>query len=404
MASVNGTANFVNTRSNMTVFNLTIHADNITANVTGINITLTGNATGGNVSKVFVFNASTSGTLLGTNTSVNANLTSGSAMFVNFSTPLLMGKDTRTGLFVLFEIASNAKSGSTIGGNLTSVGDVVANSTVVANVSLPNSTLATIRDVHANVSISPRFVDTSVANQTFVYTFNITGGDSVINLTISLPSGYTLINITAVERGGTNLTSDLVTNTTLANQINVSLITSTINLIKIYFIVNTSSSSVASSEFNSTMDSVGLQRVATDTLLLNQTNVTTQPILNATDVKILKSTAIVNGTDFWEFNFTLNYTATIPSGGLIQFKLTNWSATISGVVRNLSITNASGDVICGVSNCATLRNEANFNTTNKFNVTNDYESLTKGISVSSTTLGSLVTFTLRMVIPSGTPI
>jgi hypothetical protein len=267
---------------------------------------------------------------------------------------------------------------------------------------LPNSTLATIRDVHANVTVSPRFVDTSVANQTFAYLFNISGTDSITNLTISIPSGYTLINLTNVERGGVNLTAGTdYTNTTLASQLNISLVSSTTQLLRILFIANTSSSSVLSSAFNSTIDGVSIFGASTDPASVNSTNVTTQPILNASDVAILKSTAIVNGTDYWEFNFTLNYTATILTGGLIQFKLTNWTAGS----QNISLTNATGaTAVCAAPNCATLRNEANFNTTNKFNVTNDYGSTTKGIFVSSITAANLVTVTLRMVIPSGTPI
>ena len=165
--------------------------------------------------------------------------------------------------------------------------------------------------------------------------------------------------------------------------------------IRVNFTATINSTVVASSLFNSTITGGNLSGILTDPVPLDGANVTAKQILNVTNTKIIKSTAIINGTDYWEFNFTLNYTANISSGGLIQFKLTNWNSTTSDFIN---ITNSN----CVGSRCATLRNGTDFNTTVKFNVTNDYETLTKGISISAITENNLIDVTLRMIIPTGT--
>lgn len=399
--SQNTTVSFINTRSNLSVLNFTVVADNAHVNITGLNITLRGTANGTDVSKVFVFNATTSGLLVGSNTSISPNLTSDQNISVSFSTPLLLPNRNQTAILVVYEIASNANRGRTVGGEIKATGALSANHTVVANVSLPNSTLSQIQVVHANATISPRFVDTSVENQTFFYLFNITGLDSVTNFSINLPSGYTLINLTAVERGGSppaNLTpgSDY-TNTTLSNQVNVSLVSVTTQYVKIYFLANTSSTLVSSAAFTSNITGSNLTAVATDAVLGNLTNVTTNNIINLTTVAISKGTAIINGTaagigsDYWEFNLAFNFNATVT--GALQFRMTNWTDQNNNTISYTA---------CSPS-CATIRADINASlNTSKINITNTYDP-NHGISMSPT-IGNLTTFYLRMIIPAGTTV
>jgi hypothetical protein len=394
-SSINGTDTNVNTRTNFTVFNLTVYADNVSVTISGINITLNGNANGSAISKVFVFNSSITGTLLGTNSSVHSSLVEGSQINVTFTSPFLMGRNTRTGILVLFEISSTAQSGSTIGGNMTTVGDLVTNHTVLANVALPNSSLAVIRDVHANVSITPRFVDTGVENQSFVYVLNVTGTDSINKTTVNLPAGFTLINITGLYVNNLELGGGYTINA-ITNQMNISLTTPATQSIRINFTANTNATPVTG-QFTST---IAGSNISSATTYADNITVITQPLLNISNVAMIKSVAIVNGTDYWEFNFTINYTGTVPIGGIIQFKMSNWTSGSD----TLSIYNSN----CPGSRCLTLRNESNYNTTGRFNVTNDYESVSKGIPISSmipsTTQSTLFTVVLRMVIPTGTPI
>ncbi|MBS3053181.1 MAG: hypothetical protein J4469_01645, partial [Candidatus Aenigmarchaeota archaeon] len=101
VSSINLSTPFVNSRDNLTIFNLSIIPFGGNANITGINITInTGNAgpVSGNISKVYVFNSLINSTnLLGTNSSINTSLTNGSKIFVNFSAPFILNATQRTG-------------------------------------------------------------------------------------------------------------------------------------------------------------------------------------------------------------------------------------------------------------------------------------------------------------------
>jgi len=110
-----------------------------------------------------------------------------------------------------------------------------------------------------------------------------------------------------------------------------------------------------------------------------------------TNITASKTTAIVNGTDYWEFNISVNFTDMLT--GLLQFKMTNWNNTEGKPV--IPLTN-------GTDSFATLRNAFDFSSAAKYNITNDYN-LTSGLSYSSTGPG-LQTIFLRMIIPSGTEI
>jgi hypothetical protein len=385
--NVSALSPYVNTRTNQTIFNLTVVADADDITINGINITFTGTATVGNISNVSIFNSSTSGSLLGSNTTFNST-----PIFVNFSTTgsslVVRAGETRY-LVVRYEIKSNAASRFTLGGNVSGVADIVANNTVVSNITLPvnsTSTPSQIQDLHANASISPKYVDTNVINQTFIYTITPTGSDTIKHVNLSLPSGYQLVNLTAILTGVSQPES--VINVTASNSINVTFTTPTTQIIRLNFTVNTSSTPASSAAFIATIgDNNGnLSSVATD-VINNQTNVTTKALANVANVVVSKAVAVVNGTDYWEFNFTVNITDQVA--GLLQFKMTTWNDTAT---HYIAVSNST-------LNLTTLRKDTDFNTTNKTAIRNDYV-ITDGLSYSTSETNKLVTVFLRQIIPS----
>ncbi len=401
---------FANTNTSVTALNLTFNVTQAggsgTVNITAILVNIS-SATAGNVSFVELRNST--GATLGINSTVSTdtgfliNITGGfevtTAANKSMTIVLNVSRSATRQLNVSINITTSGIFTNETGNNIT----FKSSSGTISNSSVSNG--VQIQDMHVNGTISPRFVDTSVENQTFAYTLGMTGTDPISSITLNIPSGYTLINLTAVEQIGTgNLTSNLFTNTTLSNQLNITFATATAQNFKIYFIANTSSSATATSLFNLTVTGSNMTNIMPDPTSSGSMNITKQQILNVDNVAITKAVAIVNGTDYWEFNLTINYTATVSTGGMIQFKLSNWT---NADRRNLSLTSTSADAsgfACSVTNCATLRNDVNFSAAGKFNLTNTYESTTKGISVSSTAANSTVTVILRMVLPLATPI
>jgi len=398
---------FANTNTSVTILNLTFNVTNNTGgsgivNITAINVTI--NVTAGNISFAELRNASAS---FGSNFTVAI----ANSFLINISSGFEVNISANRSVLVVLNLSRFATSGINISINISTQGiftnETSNNITFRAGNGIANSSVShgvQIQDIHANVSISPRFVDTSVINQSFIYTIVPTGRDNISTVLIQVPGGLTFINITAITIDGSN-SSGLNINTTIGNFINIttngSANNGTINRMEVYFKANASSTAAASALFNTTLYGSNLSNITADPVDVVGSNITIQQILNITDVKIVKSTAIVNGTDFWEFNFTLNYTPSIAGNGIVQFKLTNWT---SGS-QNISLTNAPGaTAVCAVTHCATLRNETSFSTLVKFNVTNDYESFTKGINVTSIAQNSTINLVLRMVIPSGTPI
>lgn len=393
---------YANTNQSVNVLNLTL---NVTAgsgadgviNITSINVTVTnsseGNLSAGNISAVEIRNST--GFPIARNTSVNT----ANNMTFTISIPggLTINTSNAT-IWIAINISRSATRFLNISVNITGPGEIGTNSTVnnitISGVSIKSNGVQ-IQNLHSNATISPRFVDTGVENQSFTYTLvPPTGTDAIRNINISFPANYTFSKLISIMVGGG--VPDGATNNTAVNGINISLSTATTQTIQVNFTANTSTNPIQNRAFSSTIDGGNLSAVSADPTV-EGVNVSTQPILNLTNVTITKSTAIINGTDYWEFNFTLNYTANISTGGLTQFRLTDWN-TSSG--STLALNNS----LCAGSRCASLRNETSMNTTGKFNITNDYESFIKGITVSSITQGSLITLVLRMVIPSNAPV
>ena len=243
-------------------------------------------------------------------------------------------------------------------------------------------------DLTANATISPRYVDTSVINQTFVYTI-VPLNETLINRTvISAPAGYQIVSLQDVTLGVTNdscLSTACTQREINSTQITVnfsSVINNSVNSpVIITFLVNTSSSAVTgnftSSIHNNTHNATGASG-------LNYTIVVTQPMLNISTA-MTKGTAIINGTDYWEFRFDLLYNA--AQDGLVQFRMNNWIDS-AGQTMNILLSNGT--------TYATLSNQSNLNTTAKFSINTTYAN---SVGINRTNIpGSLY---LRMFIPLG---
>jgi len=403
---VNLTA-YNNTGTNVTMLNLTL---NLTGenSVNVANIIVTFNSTNGSLNasqtnlSVCLYNStvnSSNNLGCGTVWNVSGNVNQTNITLSNFN----ITNSTEKNLLIVYEVYRNATTPINISLYINDNSSItLSNSSVIIdNSTFPiSSNFTQIQDLHASASISPRYVDTNVENQSFSYTINVTGNDKVNVTIINIPNGYNVTNVTNVAVAGIECYSVPVPSCTVNyadKQINVTIGasgTGTTNEIKINFTTNTSSNPVNSTAFSSVIDGGNLTGIPTDATNCS-TNVTTKQLINVTNVAIMKNTAVVNGTDYWEFNFTLNISANVS--GLIQFKMNPWNSSSANATLNL--TNATTG---NITYYASLRNESSFSTTNKFNITNEYN-ITQGISLNATENNIYHVF-LRMVIPLGTPI
>lgn len=376
---------YANTRQNVTVLNMTFYGWEMPISITALNVTFTGSGTVGNISAVRVLNKTES--LLGINTTW-ANFTNRNTTLINFSTPLNVTAHGNQTILIVYELYNSAMSRVTVGANVTSVADVVANGTITNTTSLPaNSSLVQLQHMHAGGNITPRYVDTNVTNQTFIYNITPSGVDGIRDINITLPDGFTSLVLVNVTRGGSVLIAGDYTAAVGGNTINITLVTPTTLPLVVNFTANTNATGVLWGLFNATVSGSNLTSVPTD-VVNNQTNVTTKQLANVTNIRATKNSAYLNGTDYWEFNFTINITAGESTTGLLQMKMGNWTDA-SGVIIGLSNS---------TDNFATLRLTADFNTTNKVNVTSQYDS-THGVVVTANQ-NSPITVVLRMIIPS----
>lgn len=401
-AFLNVTSNYVNLSSqtslgsNATMLNLTFNlTDNTTVNITCINFTFSStnttlNANQTNLSVCVYNHTATSTNLLGCNATWNGSQTT-VPVAINVS------NETQATLLAVYEVFLNATQPMNTSLNIssnTSIG--LDNLSIEINATFPiASNYTEVRTVRATAEISPHFVDTNITNQTFRYFISQTTGDSFNKTTINVPPGYALVNVTnyTIVRSMTNSTTvgGCVDPCFFgANQINISDVGGIKN-ITVYFTANTNASSISAREFNSTIDGTNIYGIHTEPYA-GSANVTTKPLINITNVAIIKNAAIVNGTDYWEFNLTVNVSEAII--GTAHFKLSDWNSSSSGSL--IALTNGS-------VNYATLRNNtAAFNESQSINLSSSYNS-TNGLAINATS-SSTANFILRMVIPAGTPI
>lgn len=410
--TVNGTsqvARYINTGDNVTVLNLSLLAANNSINVTSILInfstpytTVEANNISAFVVNVSIYNDTDADGIFHTNdtTLFGSNITFGNETRINSTNitvgPIQVGTSNLVRLLVVFRLNITAPSIANISANITAAASIGTNETVSGSFPIQSS-FGETRDVHANVTLRPNYVDTNVTNQSIAYNFTLTGVTSINKTRITLPSGYSLVNVSNVTLNGLARSIDIcpvsadvctVVGSTEVNLTFTPTLTKGAN-VSVTLVVNTSISALPTSTVNSTLYSSDMTMYnISSSVLGTSNNITTQPIINGSTVLITKGAAILNGTDYWEFNFTLNFSATVP--GIIQFKMYNWSDG----VNNISLANASESEFY-----ATLRNEVNFNTTGKVHVLNRYNG-TVGIYHNAST-ASTSTVILRMVIPSG---
>lgn len=388
--TVNGTSlspSYVNTRTLYSFLNLSFNATAEEINVTSINITVKGvgvenitlvrllNETGHVIATNTTWNTTTNFTVLSPSGGFNVTLWQNRSMIVEIN------------------ISRNATRASTFSVNM-SFGLTTNNS--VNNVSTlgAQSSSAQVQDLHVNGTITPRNVDTNVINQTFVYSFIYDGLDRIYGFNITLPPGFGTPYVSNVE-DSSNLSaaSSDYSATTSSRTLNVSFGSGGVTLragprIKVFFNATTNASTIVSAAINSTVSGSNFTVLPAET---NSTvnNVTMKQLVNVSSVSIVKSTALINGTDFWEFNFTLNFTANMT--GRLQMNLTNWTSALG----NISLTNSTGNGFY-----ASLRDNANW--TNIMNVSYVYN---YSIPVQSCcTEGTLYYVLLKMTIPTGAPV
>lgn len=386
--TVNGTSlapSYVNTRTVYSFLNLSFNATATDINVTSLNITIKGvgvenvtlvrliNETGSIIATNTTWNTTTNYTILSPSGGFNVTLWQNRSMIVEIN---ISRNATRTSTF-----AVNMSFGLTTNNSADNVSTLGA-----------QSSSAQVQDLHVNGTITPRNVDTNVINQSFVYSFIYEGLDRIYGFNITLPFGFGTPYVSNVEDSiNLSAASSDYSATTSSRSLNVSFGSGGITLragprIKVFFNATTNASTIVSVAVNSTVSGSNFTTLPTET---NSTvnNVTMKQLVNVSSVSITKSTALVNGTDFWEFNFTLNFTANMT--GKLQMNLTNWTSALG----NISLTNSTGDGFY-----ASLRDNANW--TNIMNITYiyNYSMPVQGCC----TEGTLYYVVMRMIIPTGT--
>ena len=375
---------FNNTNSSVTMLNITLNATGTNTNVSitlnAINISIS-NASTANFTYVEIRN-STNNVVLGSNTTFNAT---DNRTTVRFSTALVINSSSNLSLIVAVNTSFGATKLISFSVNVTAASFEANYSAFLEATSNGASGFTQIHSVHENASVTPLYTDTSVVNQSFVYVIKPTGTDAINKTVLNIPIGYTLVNLDSIEHDATNSTTG-VTNVTASNQINVTFNTPTTSQIILRFKMNTNSSSKLNLAFNSTLENGNLTNIATDVIGSN-TTVNTQQIVNVTSLIAIKNAAYLNGTDYWEFLFSLNFTANVS--GRLQFNMSAWNSS-SGNILNVNLSNGTY--------YATIRSSSNFSSPSTINITGEHN-ISSGIAFNTSSITNSSMY-LRMIIPS----
>ncbi len=388
---------FINTNATTNMLNLSLNSTVNTTNIITINVTFIGiDAT--NISALEIRNASGDAQAISYIMNSTTNKTT-----VSLSTAISVNTSANNTILVAVSLFQNATIRSTVAINISASTEIGVDSG--SNVTITNSSLQSgnsqIQDVHANVTVTPLYVDTGMINQSFIYTFVPAGRDVFNNISLTIPTNYTIVNVTEVRQGSSVLYNDTTSIVTVAFNRTTGAINltntasggfSTSGSVTVNISVNTSATAVSALQFNSTITGSNISQ-ALPNITGSNTTVATQQLVNITNVKISKGTALANSTDFWEFNFTMNFTANVS--GILQFKLTNWNNSAN---QTIALQNGTSG---NITYYASLRDGAN--SSRITNVTNDYN-ITQGVSLQSCCLTTTVyTLVLKMIIPAGTP-
>lgn len=262
-----------------------------------------------------------------------------------------------------------------------------------------SSNFTQIQDLHASAKLLPRYVDTNVKEQEIVYIINSSGKDDIRSIILEVPSNFSIVpsNIKFVITKSDNTTATFSSCTDLCNlncsdicKINITS-QAGIKLSIINISLNTTKDE-GNFTFNSKIYGENLSDVSTD---VNESGTTlfVRQLFNITNVGVMKNIAIVNGSDYWLFNFTIIGNAN--ASGLLQFKMNDWRSDSKNAI--IPITNGTGDNATYYASMWLSGNESN-----AFNVTNEYN-INRGIRLNLTENRNY-TLILKMIIPKGTPI
>jgi len=252
-----------------------------------------------------------------------------------------------------------------------------------------SSRFTQIQDLHAVASISPHYVDTNVKNQSFRVIVNITSYDVANKTIIYIPAEFTNVNLVDcmyITGNNNEITGCGGVWTVSNNQIHLTDITYYIKYLRVNFTADTNQSGEFTRTFNASVSGGNLTDIPVSESSSGALNVTTKQLINNVTITSVKNTAYItsDGSDYWEFNFTVNITANVS--GLLQFKMNNWYSPSKNATINL--TN-------GTAYYAKLWKSDE--PSNTINVTTEYGDASKGISLSN--FSGLLRLTLRMYIP-----
>jgi len=397
---------FVNTNSNITMLNLSISSgtESILLKNLIVNFNSTGelNASNTNLSVCVYLSEMNSSNLLGCNSLWNV---SGNVNQTNITISNLTINQTAKTMLITYRIFRNVSVPMNV--SLFVLNDSFIFNTTNLTINFVNgvaynattkyfsSNFTQIQDLHATANLLPRYADTNVKNQEIIYIINSTGKDIINSTIINLPndlefevSGYSII-----KTDNTNLSDTACAGycNKTQNEIKVSYFVNNIGIkaVTLRLKINTTTEE-KNLTINSTISGGNLSNIQTD-FNEPETTLIVKQLLNVTDIGVMKNTAIVNGTDYWLFNFTVNITANVS--GLIQFKMDPWRSDSKNIT--IPLTNGTGE---NKTYYASMW--LSTNTSNIFNVTEEYSS---GILLNATANKSY-TLILKMIIPRNTPI
>lgn len=415
-ATLNVTSNKVdlpsysNTGSNVTMLNLTLRYDsNETIRITHIIVTFnstneTINASATNLA-ICVYNSTiNSSQKLGCSSrwNVSDNINRTNITISNFT----ISKNEEKTILIVYEINRSVITPINVSLFITN-DSIIVNATNVT-ISFLNgqtynqtsryfsSNFTQIRDLHASAKLLPRYVDTNVKNQEIVYIVNSTGKDHIKSIILHVPSNFSIStnNIKFVIIKSDNTTATYTSCADLCsleeNKINLSS-EAGIKLSIINISLNTTQSE-GNFTFYSKIYGENLFNVSTDA---NESEITLfiKQLFNISNVGVMKNAAIVNGSDYWLFNFTIIMNAN--ASGLLQFKMNDWRSDSKNAV--IPLTNGTGVNTTYYASMWLSGNESNI-----FNVTNEYN-ISSGLRLNATE-NRTYTLILKMIIPRGTPI
>jgi hypothetical protein len=376
----------INTNTSTAMLNLSLNSTVGTVAISSINVTIIGiNMT--NVTSIEVRDDSYN--VVGTNSSLNSS---------NLTNIILTGVSVTTAanksLVIALNLSTNAIGSLSV--NITDASDfgldAMSNASIAA-VSLQSGS-SSIVDLHIAAKIIPLLIDTGIINQTLQINLTTVGRNYTNFTVLTIPTEYKIVNVTRVLIGTTEITPNVTVvfnRTTGVVNLSCNLTNGFNNLtgsLLINLTVNVTSSAAGPLVINSTISGSDLSAVVPYVYGTN-TSVRAQQLINITSMTVIKGSAVTNGTDYWEFNLSANFSANVS--GLVQFKQSNW---INSAGQSIAL-------IDGATFYSTLRDSSD--SSRVINAVNEYNYSTGMTPANCCTAGNIYNFILKMIVPSGTP-